>query len=199
MNRVLGSEIRAALLALATVAVAALVACGGSQASRKPAASRPPMEYRIGVEDVVEVSVWKEPELSTTAPVRPDGRITVPLAGEIKAAGRTAKQLEREIAGKLAERIASPVVSVGVKEVGGRVFVLGEVARPGVYPLRGALNLLEALALAGGLTEFADPDDIVVLRRAAADGERRIRVSYGDAVGGKALFDLLPGDTVVVR
>jgi polysaccharide biosynthesis/export protein len=203
MSRLFASEIRAALLALATVAVAAIVALagcgGGAQTVRNPRPAKP-QEYRIGVEDLIEVSVWKERDLSTTTPVRPDGRITVPLVGEIKAAGRTAHELEREISAKLGERISAPVVSVGVKEVAARVFVLGEVARPGVYPLRGSLNLIEALALAGGLTEFADEDDIVVLRRAAKDGERkRISVSYGKAVGGGELFDLQPGDTIVVR
>jgi polysaccharide export outer membrane protein len=173
-------------------------ACGGSTSSAARE-TRPfaPAEYRIGVEDVLEISVWKEPQLNTTAPVRPDGKISVPLAGEVEAAGRTAKELEAELASRYATRINSPTVSVVVKELNAsRVFVLGEVARPGVYPMRGALTVVQALALAGGLTEFADRDDIVILRRAES-GQQRLKLDLEDAVGSAAI-ELAPGDTVVV-
>jgi polysaccharide export outer membrane protein len=173
-------------------------ACGGSTSSAARE-TRPfaPAEYRIGVEDVLEISVWKEPQLNTTAPVRPDGKVSVPLAGEVEAAGRTAKELEVELASRYATRINSPTVSVVVKELNAsRVFVLGEVARPGVYPMRGALTVVQALALAGGLTEFADRDDIVILRRAES-GQQRLKLDLEDAVGSAAI-ELAPGDTVVV-
>lgn len=184
-------------LALAAVALAA--GCGGttSQAARE---TRPfaPSEYRIGVEDVLEIAVWKEPQLSTTAPVRPDGKVTVPVAGEIAAAGKTPKELEAILAEKLATRIASPSVSVVVKEVNAaRVFVLGEVAKPGAYPMRGSMTVVQALAVAGGMTEFADKGDIVILRRGGDGGQTRLNVDFGDALKG-APIELVPGDTVVV-
>jgi polysaccharide export outer membrane protein len=201
MNRILRSALGASLLALAAVALCAVAGCGSS---REPEAQRPRefRVYRVGPEDVLEIAVWKEPELSTVAPVRPDGTITVPLAGELRAAGRTTRDLEREIAARLARRIATPVVTVGIKEIHStRIYVIGEVGRPGAYPLRGAVNVLEALALAGGLTEFADEDDIVILRRAGTqDGDTiRLHVDYDEAVDGKGLYELEPGDTVVVR
>lgn len=184
-------------LALAALALAG--GCGGatSQAARE---TRPfaPSEYRIGVEDLLEIAVWKEPQLSTTAPVRPDGKITVPVAGEIAAAGKTPKELEALLAEKLATRIASPTVSVVVKEVNAaRVFVLGEVAKPGVYPMRGSMTVVQALAVAGGMTEFADKDDIVILRRGDNGGQTRLNVDFGDALKGSPI-ELVPGDTVVV-
>jgi polysaccharide export outer membrane protein len=188
---------RRAPLALAVLAMAA-AGCGGST-SRAARETRPftPSEYRIGVEDVLEIAVWKEPQLNTTAPVRPDGKITVPLAGEVEAAGHTAKELEAILAKRFAERINAPTVSVVVKELNAsRVFVLGEVAKPGVYPMRGAMTVVQALALAGGLTEFADDDDIVILRRDAR-GQQRLKLDLDDAVGSAAI-ELAPGDTVVV-
>jgi polysaccharide biosynthesis/export protein len=176
-----------------------LAGCGGStsDAVRK---TRPfaPAEYRLGVEDVVEVAVWKEPELSVTAPVRPDGKLTVPVAGEIVAAGRTAHELEQEIVHKLSVRIAAPVVTVVVKEVNAsRVFVLGEVTKPGAYPLRGAMTVVQALALAGGMTEFAKRSDIVILRPTSTGAQERLQLDYEDAVKSAAIM-LSPGDTVVV-
>jgi polysaccharide biosynthesis/export protein len=187
---------RHAPFAVAMMVVSA--GCGGST-SRAARDTRPftPSEYRIGVEDTLEISVWKEPQLATTAPVRPDGNITVPLAGEVKAAGRTAKELEVELAKRFSERINSPTVSVVVKEINSsRVFVLGEVAKPGVYPMRGAMTVVQALALAGGLTEFADKGDIVILRRADT-GQQRLKLDLDDAIGSAAI-ELAPGDTVVV-
>jgi polysaccharide biosynthesis/export protein len=184
--------------AFAALALASVAGCGGttSKAARE---ARPyaPREYRIGVEDVLEVMVWKEPDLSRTAPVRPDGKITIPVAGEIEAVGHTAKELEAEITQRLAGRIATPTVSVVIKELNAsRVFVLGEVTRPGAYPLRGKMTLLQVLAMAGGLTEFADKE-LVLLRDEGEKGQIRLTVDYNDAVGGQPI-NLFPGDTVVV-
>jgi polysaccharide biosynthesis/export protein len=189
---------RTVLWALVLAVTAA--GCGGST-SRAARETRPfhPGEYRIGVEDVLEISVWKEPQLATTAPVRPDGKVTVPLAGEIDAAGKTARELEEVLAQRFAARIASPTVSVVVKEINAsRVFVLGEVARPGAYPMRGALTVVQALALAGGLTEFADKRDIVILRREDAGGQTRLSLNLKDAIKSGPSVELAPGDTVVV-
>jgi polysaccharide export outer membrane protein len=173
--------------------------CGGSTSAEiKKTAPYTPGEYRIGVEDVVQVTVWKEPELDVTAPVRPDGKMTVPVAGEIVAKGRTAHELEAEIGQKLMSRIASPVVTVVVKEVNAsRVFVIGEVTKPGMYPLRGAMTVVQALALAGGMTEFAKRSDIVILRRTTAGAQQRLSLDYEDALKGDAI-ELIPGDTVLV-
>jgi len=181
------------------LAVALLAGCGShtSTGLRAPP-PQPGSEYRIGVEDVLAINVWREPDLGTTAPVRPDGKVTVPVAGEIQAAGRTANELELELAGKLAHRIQSPVVSVVVKEVNAaRVFVLGEVGKPGAYPLRGSMTILQALALAGGLTEFAKKGDIVIVRRAGPN-QTRLQLDYDDALAGDTAIELMPGDTVVV-
>lgn len=198
MTRIFRSALGASLIALAVATAGFLGGCGGGGHSVKQTQRAQVREYRIGAEDVLEIAVWKEPELSRSAPVRPDGYVTVPVAGEIKAAGKTAKQLEQEIAAKLAERITSPVVTVTIKEINSsRVFVLGEVTRPGVYPLRGTMSVLQLLAIAGGLTEFADGDEIVVLRRTSTGEEQKLRFDYDAAVGGSP-FDLEPGDTIVV-
>jgi len=186
--------------ALLFAALVPLAACGGST-SAEVKDTRPfaPKEYTIGVEDVLEIAVWREPELSTTAPVRPDGNVSVPVAGELMAVGRTAHELEDELAKKLAGRIANPTVTVVVKEVNAsRVFVLGEVAKPGAYPMRGAMTVVQALALAGGMTEFADKGGIVILRRAGAGAQQRLRLDFNDAVQGQIAIELVPGDTVVV-
>jgi polysaccharide biosynthesis/export protein len=174
-----------------------LLGCGGSGGSRHTTVPAQPVEYRLGAEDLVEVNVWKEPGLSTTAPVRPDGKISVPVAGELVAEGKTTHQLEKEITVRLKGLVASPIVSVIVKEIhASRIYVVGEVAKPGVYPLRGRLDVLQAIAVAGGLTEFADRDDITVLRRLPDGKEERLGFSYGANTGRLALY---PGDTVVVK
>ncbi len=131
-------------------------------------------------------------------PVRPDGRFSMPLAGEVIAAGRTTHELEGEIKALLSATLSSPQVTVSVKEINAaEIFVLGEVQKPGAYPLRKPLHLLQALALAGGLTEFAD-HDIVVLRR-QGDAAVRLTVDYDTSVLGQTPFELSSGDTIVVR
>lgn len=152
-------------------------------------------EFRLSREDVVEVSVWKEPELSRTMPIRPDGKVTLPLVGEVQAEGLKPQELEQNVQKSLAAFVRDPRVTVIVHDVNGqRVYVTGMVARSGAFPLRNSMNVLQALALAGGLAEFADRGGISVLR---ADG-RRIEVSYDDLVNGKSRVTLGAGDTVVV-
>ena len=122
----------------------------------------------------------------------------MPVAGEVAAAGRTAHELEGELAKKFSARIASPTVTVVVKEGNAsRVFVLGEVAKPGAYPMRGQMTVVQALAVAGGMTEFADKGGIVILRRGDAGAQQRLELNFNDAVRSTTI-ELVPGDTVVV-
>jgi polysaccharide export outer membrane protein len=152
-------------------------------------------EFRLSREDVVEIAVWKEPDLSRTVPIRPDGKITLPLLGDVKAEGLTPHELEATVQKQLAGLVRDPRVTVIVHDVNGlRVYVTGMVTRPGAFPLRNSMGVLQALALAGGLAEFADRDSINVLR---ADG-RRVEVTYQDLVTGRSKVTLGPGDTVVV-
>jgi polysaccharide export outer membrane protein len=198
MRSFLRSALGGSLLALATCLAGALAGCGGGSHSIRQTKRVEPQEYRLGAEDVVEILVFHEPEFSRVEPVRPDGMITVPQLGDVKAAGKTARELEPIIAEALAKRITAPMVTVTVKEVNApRVYILGEVARPGTYQLRGVMSVLQGLALAGGLTEFADGDDITVLRQTSAGKEERLRFNYGAAVRGD-MFDLQAGDTVIV-
>jgi polysaccharide export outer membrane protein len=170
-------------------------------ATSSPAATTRPVAYRLGPEDVLEVFVWKEPELSTTVTVRPDGRITLPLAGEVSASGKTPEELEREIRGTLAEYLEVPVVTVIVKEIRSpKVSVLGEVRHPGRHVISQKTSVLDAIALSGGLTEFANAGRVTVLRETEA-GVQRIPVDLKAWLRGRASgkpFYLQPGDTVHV-
>lgn len=152
-------------------------------------------EFRMSREDVIEVSVWKEPELSRTVPVRPDGKITLPLLGDVQAEGLKPAELEANVAKSLTPYVRDPRVTVIVHDVNGaKVFVTGMVQHAGSFPLRSNMNVLQALAMAGGLAEFADRGDIKVLH---ADG-RRVEVDYDSLVSGESKVTLGPGDTVVV-
>jgi polysaccharide export outer membrane protein len=152
-------------------------------------------EYKLSLEDVVEVTVWKEPELSRTVPIRPDGKITLPLIGDVQAQGLRPADLEASVQKQLASLVRDPRVTVIVHDVNGnKVYVTGQVLHAGAFPLRSSMNVLQALAMAGGLAEFANRGDIAVLR---ADG-RRLEVDYDDLVKGKSKVSLGPGDTVVV-
>jgi polysaccharide export outer membrane protein len=152
-------------------------------------------EYKLSKEDVVEVAVWKEPELSRTVPIRPDGKITLPLIGDVQAEGLSPAALEQNVQKQLASLVRDPHVTVIVHDVNGaKVYVTGQVLHSGAFPLRSQMNVLQALAMAGGLAEFADKGDIAILR---ADG-RRVQVDYDDLVKGKSHVSLGAGDTVVV-
>lgn len=155
--------------------------------------------YRLGSGDVLEVFVWKEPDLSTTATVRPDGRIALPLAGELGASGQTTQELQERITSRLQEYLDLPVVTVMVKEVNSpQISVLGEVRRPGRYRVAERVTILDAIALGGGFTEFADRSAVVVIRKTGS-GVRRYRINVRSMLrDGGGPFYLEPLDTVYV-
>ncbi|BDG06011.1 sugar ABC transporter substrate-binding protein [Anaeromyxobacter oryzae] len=164
-----------------------LAACAGSRGLSEKAGERPDLgEYHIGREDVLEVVVWHEPELTRVVPVRPDGRISLPLAGEVEAAGKTPAELQSGLTKALAPYIQDAAVAVLVREINGsRIFVLGEVTKPGGFALRGPMTVVQAIALAGGRTEFGGDD--VYWTRQQKDGKTdRVRLSYDDLVKGEA-------------
>jgi len=157
--------------------------------------------YRIGREDVLDIAVWRDPDLSRTVPVRPDGFISMPMAGDVIAAGKTPEELAEELKQKHWPYVQEPRITVIIREVNSsRVYVAGEVTHPGAYPLRGRVSLVQAIALAGGFTDFADSDGIVVIRTDAEGG--RIPVRYRDLISSnskeKRELILRPGDTIVV-
>jgi polysaccharide biosynthesis/export protein len=182
------------------LALAGLGLVAGCAHETTPPPNAPLAEYRIGKEDVVTVEVWKDPALSAKAPVRPDGKLSLPMIGDIRAEGRTAKELQTEITTKLAPMVNQPVVSVQVSEINAaKFFVIGEVAHAGAYPVRGTTNVLQALALAGGPTEYANRGAILVIRHGEEGKEARYNVNYRQVVSGKAqAITLIPGDTVYV-
>ena len=159
-------------------------------------------QYRIGVEDVLLISVWRDADLTREVPVRPDGKISLPLIHDIPAADKTPDELAQEIQNRLKEYMSSPAVTVIVREINSiKVYLLGEVVHPGPVILRSKVRLLQAIAMAGGLTPFGGKKDVVIYRRAAS-GEKVIEVSYRHIISGKRPDDNLvleSGDTVVVR
>lgn len=174
----------------------------GSAAGRRASADAPPAGYLIGPGDVLRIDVWKEAEISQTEPVRPDGNITLPLAGTVRASGFTPAELGLQIETKLAAYIAHPDVTVMVDKVVSRTFqVLGSVLRPGSYPLLRPTHILQALAEAGGFTPFADRDHILVLHWNADGQQERFHCNYSDLIHGHHLQQdrlLQPGDTLIV-
>jgi polysaccharide export outer membrane protein len=158
-------------------------------------------DYLLQAGDMLMVSVWKEPELTGEVLVRPDGGITVPLSGEIAAAGHTVEEVRTTIDQRLRKFIPNPSVTVVVRQtLGNLIFVVGKVNHPGQFPINRPVDVLQALSLAGGTTPFAALNDIRVLRR---DGERQITLPfrYSDVVHGRSMDQnivLRSGDTVVV-
>jgi polysaccharide export outer membrane protein len=165
-------------------------------------AAAPAADYRLTPGDKLRVEVYKDTQLSQSLQVRPDGKVTLPLLGDIIAADLTPIELRDRIATSLKEYITNPVVTVIVVEASPvMVYVMGEVAQPGSIPMRGQMTVLQALAMAGGFREFANSKDIRILRKAPAAQQsvETIRFNYNDAVKGNAPpFFLLPGDMVVV-
>ena len=161
-------------------------------------------DYIIGPEDVLEIAVWKNAELSKQVTVRPDGRISLPLIGDVMATGRTPTELTEEISKRLKEYKENPNVSIVVQGVNSyNIFVLGEVTKPGKLPLKTKTTLLQAITIAGGLTAVAARNKMVVFRLGEhGKTEERIKASYDDIVlrdGSNQNIELKPGDTIVVQ
>ncbi len=158
--------------------------------------------FVIGNDDVLSINVWKEPDVSRSIPVRSDGKISLPLAGEIQAAGRTPLALEQEIATKQNNYISEPEVTVMVTQINSQKFnILGQVSKPGSYPLTNSVTVLDAIALAGGFRDFAKKTSIYVLRQKPDGGETRIPFNYKEVVKGTNAaqnIKLQPRDTIVV-
>lgn len=169
------------------------------QSSRKPATGDP--NYVIGAQDVLDVSVWKEPEVSRVVPVRPDGKISLPLLNDVQAAGLTPAQLADQITTGLKKYVTSPQVTVIITTINSqRVYILGEVIRPGAFPMLPGMTVLQALSSAGGFTQFAKTKSIFI-RRMEAGKEVKYQFNYKDVIGGKRPEQDIPlkaGDTIVV-
>ena len=157
-----------------------------------------PKSYLLGSEDVIFIRVWREPDLSESASIRPDGKITMPLVGEVQASGLTPVQLAAQITEKLSQFINRPEVMVSVQAVRSkRYYVTGEVGRTGAYPLAVPTTVLEALTLCGGFREFANQKNITILR-----GTKKFRFNYREVIQGKKMDQnilLENGDYVIVR
>ena len=161
----------------------------------------PSQDYIIGPEDTVEVQVWKNPDLSRTVTVRPDGKISLPLIGDVQAAGQTAAQLTEAVTEKLKTYYKEPAqVTVIVTQVNSYViYVLGEVKGQGKYVVRSGTTFLQAISLAGGFTQFASTNKITLRRRGADSKESAIPIRYRDVLTGRqANLILKPGDTIIV-
>ena len=158
--------------------------------------------FVIGNDDLLAINIWKEPDISRSIPVRSDGKISLPLVGEVQAAGQTPLRLEREIAGKLQNYISQPEVTVMVQQINSQKFnVLGQVARPGTFAIANSPTVLDAIALAGGFRDFAKQKSIYVLRQNADGTQTRLPFNYKEVVKGTnpaQNIKLQPRDTVVV-
>ena len=196
--------------ALALVVGASVAAAYAQQASpsnttgERPSAAAPvPItDYVIGPEDMLQITVWKNESLSRALPVRPDGKITLPLLHDVQAAGLTPMQLQEKLAIAFGEFMPNPEVSVSVTDVRSyRISVLGEVQRPGVLQLKSDTTVLEAIALAGGFRDFASPGKIMILRKNGDGQTSKIPFNYNRVVKdnrGEGNVTLKAGDVVVV-
>jgi polysaccharide biosynthesis/export protein len=158
--------------------------------------------FVIGNDDVLAINVWKEPDISRSIPVRSDGKISLPLVGEVQAAGRTPLKLEVEIASRLKNYISEPEVTVIVQQINSQKFnILGQVNRPGTFVIANSLTVLDAIALAGGFRDFAKQKSIYVLRQNADGTQTRIPFNYKEVIKGQnpaQNIKLQPRDTIVV-
>lgn len=159
-------------------------------------------EYVIGPDDVLSIVVWKEPDFTKVMPVRPDGMISIALAGDIKAAGLTVKQLQENLKKQLTAYVANPEVTVSVQEFHSQKFnIMGQVNKPGAYPLTGPTTILDALAQAGGFKDFAKTKKIYVLRTTADGKQVKLPFNYNEVIKGNHMdtnIELEPRDTIVV-
>jgi len=171
-------------------------------AAQTPDKGRSDDSYVIGANDVLAINVWKEPDVSRSVPVRSDGKISLPLVGELQASGQTPRQLETEIAKRLQSYISEPEVTVIVTDSKSqKINIMGMVVRQGTYLLSGSTTVLDAIAMAGGFKDFAKKKSIYVLRANADGTQKRIPFNYKEVIKGtnpEQNIKLLPGDTLVI-
>ena len=212
------SYARVFVVTMSIFASTALMAQSGSEPSTptagRPAAAQPAQNveasaakahdnsFVIGNDDVLAINVWKEPDVSRSIPVRSDGKISLPLVGEVQATGRTPLKLEEEIAARLKNYIAEPEVTVIVQQINSQKFnILGMVNKPGSYVISNSATVLDAIALAGGFRDFAKQKSIYILRQDADGSQTRLPFNYKEVVKGKNSgqnIKLQPRDTIVV-
>jgi polysaccharide biosynthesis/export protein len=175
-------------------------------AAAPPAVLRPadvvvPGNYVIGTDDLLGIVYWRDKEMSTDARVRPDGRISIPLINEIQAAGLTPDELQKKITEESKKYIDDASITIVVREIHSlRVFITGEVNKPGPYPITSATTVMQLISLAGGLREYANSKNIMIMRK-EGDKQTSLKFNYKEVASGKNLkqnVDLKPGDTVVV-
>jgi polysaccharide export outer membrane protein len=181
-------------------AISAILAASAAETETRVRVEGEPVDaYFIGLGDVVEVAVWKNPDLTVTVPVRPDGRISVPLLGDVQAAGLTPLALKQALTEGFRQYVTAPGVSVIIKEINSqKIFITGEVAKPAAYDLRPHTRVMQALALAGGLTPYAKKRVIVLRDREGKD--RRFEMDLGGIINGRHPEDnllLQAGDTLI--
>jgi polysaccharide export outer membrane protein len=175
-----------------------LVVSAGAAGAQAPVQDS---SYKIGPNDVLNIFVWKETDLTRDVTVMPDGNITFPLIGEVTAQGRTATELKNIIADKLQNFVTAPEVTVVVRESRSQVvYTVGKLTRPGPYPLAPGMTVMQALSAAGGFAEWADTKNIIIVRREGGK-ETQLRFNYKEFTSGEKLEQnilLKPGDTLVV-
>ena len=201
----------AVFLMLAVVPAKAQQPAGSHQTAQSPVPAMPDEtvkksatadpNYVIGAQDVLDINVWKEPDVSRTVPVRPDGKISLPLLNDVQAAGLTPAQLAAQVTDSLKKYVTNPQVTVIVTVINSqRVYILGEVTRPGAFPLLPGMSVLQALSSAGGFTQFAKVKSIFV-RRVENGKESKYPFNYREVISGKKPEQdilLKAGDTIVV-
>jgi polysaccharide export outer membrane protein len=182
-----------------TMTATAVVPTAGAEGVRQSATSDP--NYVIGAQDVLDISVWKEPDLSRQVPVRPDGKISLPLLNDVQASGMTPTQLAAQITSGLGKYINSPQVTVIVSQINSqRIYILGEVGRAGAYVMLPGMTVLQALSNAGGFTAFSNQKGIYVLRQENGK-QQKYFFNYKEVISGKKVeqnIELKAGDTIVV-
>jgi len=203
-NVTLGSDSRNAA-ATQNVEMASLVGQAGKRAAVQPNAPAPkPVadDYIIGPSDVLAINVWKDTELTRTVPVRPDGKISLPLIGELQVSGLTARKVQGIVAEKLKDYISNPEVTVIVQEVKSRTYaILGKVAKPGSYDLGKPTTVLEAIAVAGGFLDFAKESKIYIMRPTGNGSSVTLHFDYKQLIKGRnpeQNVELKSGDTIIV-
>jgi len=201
-----GLQMAASAKGIVLIAVGTCALMMGSAASSQtPAPAAAPTDsaaYTVKPGDTLAVSVWKEPDLTRPVLIQPDGAFSFPLAGQIDARGKTPVQIQQMLIERLRKFISDPVVTASVQEVrGNKVFVIGQVTKPGEIVMNPSVNVMQALSIAGGATPFASLNNIIILRRTAGARQQALPFRYNDVARGKDLelnIELQAGDVVVV-